>query len=66
MTLIMACISRNTTQIAAGAFVVVMSIVLFERKFDEDQYYLGMIPHHSMAVHLSRRAISNKTLQSRH
>jgi hypothetical protein len=24
--------SRNTTQIAAGAFVVVMSIVLFERK----------------------------------
>jgi uncharacterized protein (DUF305 family) len=64
MTLIMACISRNTTQIAAGAFVVVMSIVFIRTQvgLTKDQYYLGMIPHHSMAVHLSRRAISNKNL----
>jgi uncharacterized protein (DUF305 family) len=42
-----------------------MSIVFIRRKLGcEDQYYLGMIPHHSMAVHLSRRYLQQNLTES--
>jgi hypothetical protein len=60
MTLIIA-MSRNTTQAAAGAFVVVISIVCIRMQVGLTKISITWASsHHSMAVHLSRHAISNK------
>lgn len=42
-----------------GLLLVIMNIWCIRNQFliDETQYKLGMIPHHSMAIHMSRKLL---------
>jgi hypothetical protein len=45
-----------------GFFVVVINIWFIRTQFmvSNEQYILGMIPHHSMAIHMSKQLLQNK------
>lgn len=50
---------RETFGIAVGGGLVVAMLWCIRTQFlvTESQYRIGMIPHHSMAIHMSRRLL---------
>lgn len=63
MLLFMGLLNRNTTVIVFGAFLVALNIWCIRTQFaiSARQYIQGMIPHHSMAVHMSRKLLETST-----
>jgi hypothetical protein len=59
MFLFMGIINQETRIIIIGGLLVVANILCIRTQFliTETQYKLGMIPHHSMAVHMSKKLL---------
>lgn len=53
---------RETSIIIIGLILVITNIWCIRTQFlvTEEQYKLGMIPHHSMAVHMSKKLLEKK------
>ena len=49
-----------------GLFLVIANIWFIRTQFmvTNEQYMAGMIPHHSMAVHMSKRLLINQPMQA--
>ena len=63
MFLFMGIIYKEIDVFLFGLSLVVVSIWLIRTQFliSTAQYKLGMIPHHSMAVHISKKLLSKKS-----
>lgn len=59
MLLFMGLIYKNTGSFIIGLLLVIINIWCIRSQFliTETQYKLGMIPHHSMAVHMSKKLL---------
>ena len=59
MFLLQGIVMKHTNYTIIGTLVVVASlfVIRFQILVSQDQYLQGMIPHHSMAVFLSRKQI---------
>lgn len=59
MLLFMGLIYKNLYAFFIGAILVIMNIWAIRTQFliSENQFKLGMIPHHSMAVHMSKKLL---------
>ena len=57
MFLFMGLYNRDISILSLGAFLVVSNIWFIRTQFmvTDEQYILGMIPHHSMAIHMSKQ-----------
>ena len=62
MFLFMGLIDREPTIIFIGGLLVAANLWCIRTQFlvSEEQYKSGMIPHHSMAVHMSKRLLEKK------
>ena len=62
MFFFMGVLYRETRTFFVGVAMVVCSIWCIRTQFliTETQYRLGMIPHHSMAVHMSKQLLKKK------
>jgi len=63
MFLFMGLYYKETTIVLIGLFIVIVNIWCIRTQFmvSTQQYIVGMIPHHSMAVLMSRRLIQNQS-----
>ena len=61
MFLFMGIIYRETNVFFIGLLLVIVNIWCIRTQFliTETQYKLGMIPHHSMAIHMSKKLLEN-------
>ena len=59
MFLFMGILDKKNNILMIGIGLIVFSIWCIRTQFliSEDQYKLGMIPHHSMAVHMSKKLL---------
>lgn len=59
MLLFMGIVYKNINVIIVGSLLVAINIWCIRTQFlvTETQYKLGMIPHHSMAVHMSKKLL---------
>lgn len=59
MFLFMGIFNNESNAIIAGLILVIMNIWFIRNQFliTENQYRLGMIPHHSMAIHMSKKLL---------
>ena len=59
MFLLMGLIYQNINAFILGGILVIINIWCIRNQFmvSESQYKLGMIPHHSMAVHMSKKLL---------
>ena len=59
MFLFMGLIYKNMNALILGGLLVIVNIWCIRNQFmiTESQYKLGMIPHHSMAVHMSKKLL---------
>ena len=62
MILLMGLYYKDLYPIIIGVIIVIISFWCIRTQFmvDRTQYILGMIPHHSMAVHMSKKLIKNE------
>jgi len=62
MFLFMGLIYKETGIFFIGLLLVIVNILCIRNQFivTETQYKLGMIPHHSMAVHMSRKLLEKE------
>lgn len=62
MFLFMGILNKENKVIFIGLAIVMFSIWGIRTQFliTETQYKLGMIPHHSMAIHMSKKLLENK------
>lgn len=62
MFLFMALYYKEKIIFIIGLFLVILNIVCIRTQFlvFENQYKLGMIPHHSMAIHMSKKLLNKK------
>lgn len=62
MFLFMGLIYQEITVTFIGLLLVIVSILCIRNQFliTETQYKLGMIPHHSMAVHMSKKLLEKE------
>jgi len=62
MFLGMGVMDRDPGVFMVGVFLVLVNIACIRTQFliTETQYALGMIPHHSMAVHMSRELLKKE------
>ena len=62
MFLFMGLFYKETNICLIGLLLVVVNLWCIRRQFmiNEKQYLLGMIPHHSMAVHMSKQLLHKK------
>ena len=62
MFLFMGLVYQETTTFIFGTVLTVASIVCIRTQFNitQDEYIRGMIPHHSMAVHMSQRLLEKQ------
>ena len=62
MFLFMGILDKKNNILMIGIGLVVFSIWCIRTQFliSEDQYRLGMIPHHSMAVHMSKKLLEKE------
>ncbi len=53
---------KELTSLVIGLFLVIANLWCIRMQFmvTNTQYMLGMIPHHSMAVHMSKQLIQNQ------
>ena len=63
MFLFMGIYYRETPILYIGLFLVVINIWFIRNQFmvTNEQYILGMIPHHSMAILMSKKLLERKT-----
>lgn len=63
MFFFMGIVYREITVIFIGAGLILLNIWCIRSQFliTESQYKLGMIPHHSMAVHMSKKLLEKQT-----
>jgi len=63
MFLFMGLFNSDSTILYVGLLLVIKSICSIRTQFlvTESQYKLGMIPHHSIAVHMSNKLLDKKT-----
>jgi hypothetical protein len=63
MFLITGLIYKNKIQILIGLPLIIFSFVSIRYQFliTDKQFLLGMIPHHSMAVHMSKQLVNKET-----
>jgi len=63
MFLFMGLFNSDSTILYVGLLLVILSIWAIRTQFlvTESQYKLGMIPHHSIAVHMSNKLLDKKT-----
>jgi hypothetical protein len=61
MFLFMGLIYKEISVFFIGLLLVILNIWCIRNQFliTENQYKLGMIPHHSMAVHMSKKLLEN-------
>ncbi len=66
MFLCMDVVYSNGVILLIGAFLVVTNIMCIRTQFlvDVKQYRLGMIPHHTMAVHMSRKLLEKGSVRT--
>ena len=59
MFLFMGLVYQETTTFIFGTVLTIVSIVCIRIQYGitQDEYIRGMIPHHSMAVHMSKRLL---------
>ena len=59
MFLFMGLVYQETTTFIFGTVLTIASIVCIRTQYGitQDEYVRGMIPHHSMAVHMSKRLL---------
>jgi len=64
MFLWMGVMDRDSSIFMVGLFLVLVNIACIRTQFliTETQYTLGMIPHHSMAVHMSRKLLEKERI----
>jgi len=62
MLLFMGLIYKNINILIIGGILVISIIYCIRTQFlvTETQYKLGMIPHHSMAIHMSKQLLKKK------
>jgi hypothetical protein len=62
MFLFMGIIYRETNVFFIGLLLVIVNIWCIRTQFliTETQYKLGIIPHHSMAIHMSKKLLEKK------
>lgn len=62
MLLFMGLLNKEPKIIFLGFLIVAINIGFIRSQFlvTEEQYKLGMIPHHSMAVHMSKKLLEKK------
>jgi hypothetical protein len=62
MFLFMGLFYKETTIFFIGLLLVVVNMLCIRNQFlvTETQYKLGMIPHHSMAVHMSKKLLEKE------
>jgi len=62
MFLFMGMIYKKLNVFAIGVFLIIPTIWCIRNQFlvSEKQYKLGMIPHHSMAVHMSKKLLEKE------
>jgi hypothetical protein len=62
MFLFMGMFYREKNEFFIGLILVVINITCIRNQFfiDETQYKMGMIPHHSMAVHMSKKLLEKE------
>ena len=62
MFLFMGLIYQDMNITLLGTLLVIISIWCIRTQFlvDETQYRLGMIPHHSMTVHMSKKLLQKE------
>ncbi len=62
MFLFMGAIYKHTNVFSTGLVLVVVNILCIRTQFlvTETQYKLGMIPHHSMAIHMSKKLLQKE------
>jgi len=62
MFLFMGLIYQEISVFFIGLFLIIMNIWCIRTQFliTESQYKLGMIPHHSMAVHMSKKLLEKE------
>jgi hypothetical protein len=62
MFLFMGIVYRETQIFFIGLILVIINIVCIRNQFfiNETQYRMGMIPHHSMAVHMSKKLLEKE------
>lgn len=63
MLLFMGLVYKSTNAFVVGLALVICNIWCIRTQFlvSENQYKLGMIPHHSMAVHMSKKLLEKET-----
>ena len=66
MLLFMGLVNQEITLILIGLLLVIVNIWCIREQFliTETQYKLGMIPHHSMAVHMSKKLLEKENKMS--
>lgn len=64
MVLLTGCASLDVRDVGIGSVLVAASVWCIRKQVgvNVSQYYRGMIPHHSMAVFVSKRALRNPGL----
>jgi hypothetical protein len=62
MFLFMGVVYKDITPFVVGSFLVIANIWCIRTQFmvTNTQYMMGMIPHHSMAIHMSKQLIQNQ------
>jgi hypothetical protein len=63
MFLFMGLFYKDFTPFVIGGVLVVVNLWCIRTQFmiTEEQYVLGMIPHHSMAIHMSKALLQKQT-----
>ena len=66
MFLFMGLIYKEVSVFFVGLSLIILNIWCIRKQFlvTETQYKLGMIPHHSMAVHMSKKLLEKKNIAS--
>jgi hypothetical protein len=62
MFLFMGLVYQELNVFIIGLLLIIVSIVCIRKQFliSETQYKLGMIPHHSMAIHISKKLLEQE------
>jgi hypothetical protein len=63
MFLLMGIYDMEKSIIGLGSLLVIATLWCIRSQFlvSDDQYKLGMIPHHSMAIHMSKKRLAKET-----
>ena len=66
MFLLMGLLYQKTMLSSIGGILVIVCISCIRTQFliTENQYKLGMIPHHSMAIHMSKKLLQKENTLS--